>query len=316
MADVNKKNSRSKERLQTKQFGFQQSEIENSEGNNTTSEEKVIQNLIWKDLTEEQIVSFIALTPPELESKLAENFALYNYRVCLKEGCLVDFYVSAFWFAKQARFTCEQISAFFSLVKILLENIRDKKMSITRNILEMKNYIGTCSNSKKTDRPSLFSVYQTKTISDYVTESLFQHYKLYQLLFSSQLTDEPSVKQKLLVEVPPMADVPFPPPLDEGLPEEMHSEHVLGLKQSTVNGEDLDIKEIHTANDKQDNEINEITNEACELTQEPLFSSLKPDEMKQVLKDVSDGILSEVKNSVQKKLKDRESTILTKMTKK
>jgi hypothetical protein len=25
-----------------------------------------------------------------------------------------------------------------------------------------------------------------------------------------------------------MADVPFPPPLDEGLPEEIHNQHVLG----------------------------------------------------------------------------------------
>ena len=39
----------------------------------------------------------------------------------------------------------------------------------------------------------------------------------------------------------------------------------------------------------------EIVKESCKQTQEALFSSLRPDEMKQVLKDVSDGILSEVK---------------------
>ena len=39
-----------------------------------------------------------------------------------------------------------------------------------------------------------------------------------------------------------MADVPFPPPLDEGLPEEIHNEHVLGLKKSNVNVAENDAK--------------------------------------------------------------------------
>lgn len=39
-----------------------------------------------------------------------------------------------------------------------------------------------------------------------------------------------------------MADVPFPPPLDEGLPEEIHNEHVLGLKESNVNVAENDAK--------------------------------------------------------------------------
>lgn len=39
----------------------------------------------------------------------------------------------------------------------------------------------------------------------------------------------------------------------------------------------------------------EIVNESCEQTQETLLSSLSRGQMKQVLKDVSDGILNEVK---------------------
>ncbi|CAB3981778.1 Hypothetical predicted protein [Paramuricea clavata] len=313
MADVSRKTSRSKERLQTKQSNLQQSEVETSESNNIMSGESAVENLVWQDLNEAQIISLIALTPQQLESKIAERFSFYKYNICLKEACLVDFYVSAFWFAKQSKFTTEQISAFFSLVKILLENIRDEKMSIGKNICQMKRYMGTCSNSDEAKSP-LFSIYLTKLISDYITESLFQHYKLYELLFS-QATDEPVIKQKLLVEVPPMADVPFPPPLDEGLPEEIHSKHVLGLRHSNMNVND--VKETQAAIDIQDDievKNDEIADEGC--TQETLFSSLKPDEMKQVLKDVSDGILNEVKNNVQKKLKERESTILTKMTKK
>ena len=39
----------------------------------------------------------------------------------------------------------------------------------------------------------------------------------------------------------------------------------------------------------------EIINESREQTRENLITSLKPEEMKQVLKEVSDGILGEVK---------------------
>jgi hypothetical protein len=42
-------------------------------------------------------------------------------------------------------------------------------------------------------------------------------------------------------------------------------------------------------------ETDEIVDESDQHKQESLFSSLKPDEMKKVLKDVSDGVLSEVK---------------------
>ena len=124
MADVSRKSSRSKERLQTKQSNLQNSELETNESNNIISRESTIENLIWKDLNEEQITELLILKPQELESKFAELFSCCKYHICLEEACLLDFYISTFWFAKQSKFTTEQISAFFSLVKILLESIR------------------------------------------------------------------------------------------------------------------------------------------------------------------------------------------------
>ena len=37
---------------------------------------------------------------------------------------------------------------------------------------------------------------------------------------------------QLEVEVPPLASIPFPPPLDEGMTEEMWREHVMTPPQS------------------------------------------------------------------------------------
>ena len=48
--------------------------------------------------------------------------------------------------------------------------IADEKMSIAKNTCQMKRYMGTCSNTENAARSSLFSIYQTKLISDYITE--------------------------------------------------------------------------------------------------------------------------------------------------
>lgn len=48
-----------------------------------------------------------------------------RYTVDLKHGSLVDYYVTHYWWAaKQNQFTYEQISIYYSIVHVLLENLR------------------------------------------------------------------------------------------------------------------------------------------------------------------------------------------------
>ena len=61
-----------------------------------------------------------------------------------------------------------QILYDFSVASLLVSfSILDAKMSMGKNISQMKRFMGTSSISA---RSSVFSIYQTKLISDYITE--------------------------------------------------------------------------------------------------------------------------------------------------
>lgn len=55
----------------------------------------------------------------------------------------------------------------FSVSRLERFSILDEKMSMGKNICQMKRFMGTSSISA---RSSVFSIYQTKLISDYITE--------------------------------------------------------------------------------------------------------------------------------------------------
>lgn len=61
------------------------------------------------------------------------------------------------------------------------------------------------------------------------------------LQFSSLLVCLSSLTQ-LAVEVPPLASVPFPPPLDEGMTEDVWREHVMTPPQSLQLTEQKDVR--------------------------------------------------------------------------
>ena len=56
--------------------------------------------------------------------KLAEIMELTNSEIDLSESVLLDYYVSGFWWAKERGFTTQQLSGFFSVLHLLLENIK------------------------------------------------------------------------------------------------------------------------------------------------------------------------------------------------
>ena len=61
-----------------------------------------------------------------------------------------------------------QILYDFSVASLLVSfSILDAKMSMGKNISQMKRFMRTSSISA---RSSVFSIYQTKLISDYITE--------------------------------------------------------------------------------------------------------------------------------------------------
>ena len=60
--------------------------------------------------------------------KIAEVMNITEYVTDLKAATVLDYYVAAFWWAKEQNFNVEQLSAFFTVVHTLLENIKGGSM--------------------------------------------------------------------------------------------------------------------------------------------------------------------------------------------
>ncbi|XP_036405021.1 ciliary-associated calcium-binding coiled-coil protein 1 [Megalops cyprinoides] len=173
--------------------------------------------LEWNIVSLEQINLLLNLTVEELEVQLKEILNFKNYQTCLKEAALLDYFVSGFWWAKEMNFTCQQVSCFMALLQLLLDNIREKQMPFVDNYKEFAKAIaGTRKSlSSEDDASPLFDVDQAIAITDYFRFGLFQHYKMYEFLFT-QPREERVFKMEETIEVISPGD--FAAPLEEGMP--------------------------------------------------------------------------------------------------
>jgi len=269
-------------------------------------------SLAWKVLTEEQTQSMKELTVHELEVKLAEVLLIENYHISLPEACILDYYVAGFWFAKEQNFTLQQISAFFTLLKVMLDNIKEKQFSLVNNIQKFRLLLAGIGveNCSQNGGLECFDVNQAKVITDYFIDSFFQHYKLYQFLFTQEPQEE-VVLSELTVEVPPLATVPFPPPLDEGMTEEMWREHLMTPPQAPeVDKQEEGEVNIHET----EAHSGELTNPDSE-TIDDLLASIKPEQLKSLVNKAADEFLGNFKVEVETRLRERETFLLSKMGK-
>ncbi|XP_073404392.1 ciliary-associated calcium-binding coiled-coil protein 1 [Dendrobates tinctorius] len=141
----------------------------------------------------------------------------------LKEAILVDYYVSGFCWGKDKNFNLQQLGGLMGLLHLLMENVQDKRMSLAENILELARALTGIGNSlhKEKGKLTFFNVDQAKDIIDYFKISLFQHYKLYECMFTVP-REQMVVGAEQIVEVAKPAETPFPVPLEEGIPFEVY----------------------------------------------------------------------------------------------
>nr|XP_058958332.1 ciliary-associated calcium-binding coiled-coil protein 1-like isoform X2 [Pocillopora verrucosa] len=280
--------------------------------NKGQSEEEEKESLAWKVLSEEQTQSLKELTVLELEVKLAEVLSIENYHISLPEACVLDYYVAGFWFTKEQNFTLQQISAFFTLLKEMLDNIKEKQFSLVDSIQKFKSLLAGIGveNCPLNGGLECFDVNQAKLITDYFTDSLFQHYKLYQFLFTQEPQEEVVISE-LEVEVPPLASIPFPPPLDEGMTEEMWREHVMTPPQSPQPEEQTEGEKEQSGEEAHSDNVAHSKDQ----TAENILSSIEPAQVKNIVKKVADEVLGNFQAEVEVRLKERETALAAKIGK-
>ncbi|KAI9205798.1 flagellar C1a complex subunit C1a-32-domain-containing protein [Polychytrium aggregatum] len=155
-----------------------------------------------------------------LTSKLATILSIHNWKDDLQANCLLAFHMSNFMWAKDNGFNARQISTFFSIMKFLLDKTISDGLTATKAMELFQTYIcyetmpmsssigggGGYENESQS-----FTLKEAISITDFVTTTFMQHFRLVQCVF---VTDQ----DKLDVETQVSVEKPMcPRPLAEGM---------------------------------------------------------------------------------------------------
>ncbi|XP_052266000.1 cilia- and flagella-associated protein 119-like isoform X3 [Dreissena polymorpha] len=206
---------------------------------------------------------------------LADIFHLDDHKTSLKTGIVMDLYYYTLQFAREHKFTKEQTSAFFSIVKKTHEVCTETPFG---NLDQTFSYFKELVLCHAVNRPphsiELFSADQVRLVSEYVVNTYFRHFKMYKYAFT------PLVRLDLSINYVGMP--PTPPPTEDELlvtmvakrKAEIHTRSGSVVRNETprdVNDEDMW--------DLVDEGEPEVTDEQPELEPEPeRVETPQPDE--------------------------------------
>eukprot|EP00741_Cyanophora_paradoxa_P005214 tig00000852_g5054.t1 len=158
-------------------------------------------SLVWSDLSVSQLQSLEGkLYSEEGIALLAEYVGLRRPAPLSRED--VDF-----------EFSVEKTSAFFSIVKANHAKLEEENLGLKKSFEFFQSLLIRHSVQRPPFSVGLFSLPDVKLITDYVVDTYYRHFKLYQHAFTRlPVLDVDSTDT--LVELPP-----FFPPLSEGVPE-------------------------------------------------------------------------------------------------
>uniref|UniRef100_A0A3Q1EHV6 Ciliary associated calcium binding coiled-coil 1 n=1 Tax=Acanthochromis polyacanthus TaxID=80966 RepID=A0A3Q1EHV6_9TELE len=153
--------------------------------------------------------------------ELKEILGFTNHQICMKEAVLLDYYVCGFWWAKEANFTPTQASFTMAVLHKLLDNIREKQMSLVDNLVDFSKVLSVVCQSPTSDEStsSLLDSKEAAALTCFIRNSLFQKYRLYQHLFTKP-REELLTGMEKTIEVfhcqDPLA------PLEQGIPTHLY----------------------------------------------------------------------------------------------
>ncbi|KAL1263997.1 hypothetical protein QQF64_004352 [Cirrhinus molitorella] len=175
----------------------------------------------WELLKQDQLNILLNLPVDQVQLQFEDILNIKNHQTCAKEAALLEYFVNGFWWAKEINFNSQQILFIMALLQQLLDNIRNKQSSFADNFKAFTQTVLATRQSSSTEAKAsfLFSTDQINAITDYFKTSLFQHYRLYELLFTHR-REEQLLKIEKCIEV--ISPAEFAAPLEEGLPADLY----------------------------------------------------------------------------------------------
>ncbi|XP_029642246.1 coiled-coil domain-containing protein 189-like isoform X2 [Octopus sinensis] len=148
-----------------------------------------LQIVIWADLGPKQSAMLKnAEKLNDVKNILAEIFNLCNSSEQHKEKILLNLYTYAVQFAREEQFTVEQLSAHFSIVKLVHEACVESPFgNMEKTFTYFKDLLICHSVCRPPYSTELFSIKDVRKIACYMTNTYFRHFKLYKYVFTSQV---------------------------------------------------------------------------------------------------------------------------------
>ncbi|XP_021372957.1 uncharacterized protein C10orf107 homolog isoform X2 [Mizuhopecten yessoensis] len=258
-------------------------------------------SLAYKILSEDQCKTLLGQDVDEMQTTLCDIFKLHNYTTDLRDAGVLDYYTGAVWWGKEQGFLPQQLSGFFTVIHILLDNVKEQHMTMVDNLKEFKKLlIGIEPEYQQIKSAGLdfFNTQQAKAVTTYVTTCLFQHYKLYELMFNQTQAEE-IIGTDLEIETAKPASVPFPPPLDEGVSQEMFASYI-ATPPPTPEPEEEGDKAMEELDTKLDTDI---------------FSELTVDDVRAVIESVAKELLDPLQSEIAAKLREKENVLIGRINK-
>ncbi|XP_061184976.1 ciliary-associated calcium-binding coiled-coil protein 1-like isoform X3 [Saccostrea echinata] len=259
------------------------------------------ESFAYKILSQEQCTELLSLEVTDIQKKLCETFSLSNYRTHLQDAATLDYYTSAIWWGKQQSFTPQQLSGFFTVVHTLFTNVKDQHLHLVDNLKEMQKMLRGIEpeySDVKSAGLDFFNLQQAKSISEYMFTSLFQHYKLFEFMFSHTQAEE-IIGTDLEIEVAKPAALPFPPPLDEGVEESLFTAYIATPPPSPEPEVDDSAK----------------MSEPPPVEDIDAFSELTPQDVIEVVESVTKELMSGLQLDIAAKLREKENNLIQKINK-
>lgn len=263
--------------------------------------EEQAESFAYKILSQEQCTELMGLEVTDIQNKLCEIFKLSNYCTDLQDAATLDYYTSAVWWGKQQSFTTQQLSGFFTMVHTLFTNVKDQHMHLVDNLKEMQKMLRGIEpdySDVKSAGMEFFNLQQAKSISEYMFTSLFQHYKLFEFMFSHTQAEE-IIGTDLEIEVAKPAAMPFPPPLDEGVEESLHTSYIATPPPSPEPEVDESAK----------------SSEPPPVEDIDAFSELTPQDVLEVVESVTKDLMSGLQLDLAAKLREKENNLIQRINK-
>ncbi|CAG5115474.1 unnamed protein product [Candidula unifasciata] len=152
--------------------------------------------LIWSDLSLSNIERLNEIQDYDrIRRLLADIFSLGNYKQNLKSNIVLDLFYYTLQFARKQHFSPEQTSAFFSIIKRVLEVCQETPFgNLDYTYQHFKDLLFCHCVNRPPMSVEIFTKEQAISICTYTLNTFFRHFKLYKYVFTPTIRLDLSLK--------------------------------------------------------------------------------------------------------------------------